>query len=259
MNRIYYFTGTGNSLYIAKIIQQSIEYTELIFIDALSSKDKIEIKGDRVGFIFPVYFAKLPVVVQEFMERIDSIQANYTFSIITGGGLFGSVLKELNKKLVKKNGELDAGFLVKMPSNHPKIAQLQKQPTNEILAAANSQMKKTTRAVEHKESNKLVTSPIVIGELITKFAFKKPYMQSQLGELDRVFSVDKACDTCGICVMCCPMNNISLDKGYVEWLHHCANCARCYHICPQSAIQFGSNSMERYINPLIKIEELTHH
>ena len=258
MNRIYYFTGTGNSLHIAKTIQQSIEDTELISVtDVLSTKDKIVIKGDRVGFIFPVYFARLPVVVQNFMEKVDCIQANFTFSIITGGGLFGSLLKELNKILIKKNSQLDAGYLIKMPSNHPKIAHLQKRTNNEILQVAISQMEKIKILVEHKKPNELVVSPMIIGRLITQFAFKKPYMQSQLGELDKVFSVNESCANCGKCVSYCPVKNISLDKGHVEWLHQCINCVRCYHLCPQSAIQFGSDTMERYLNPIIEIEELS--
>ena len=50
---IYYFSGTGNSLYVAKELQKRIPETNLIPIVSLLSKDIIKTDGETVGFVFP--------------------------------------------------------------------------------------------------------------------------------------------------------------------------------------------------------------
>ncbi|MBI9012195.1 MAG: EFR1 family ferrodoxin [Clostridiales bacterium] len=257
MNKIYYFTGTGNSLYIAQSIKKYTDDTELVsIVDIMSTEESTLVEGDRVGFVFPVYFARLPVVVQKFMESVNEIQANYIYSIIVGGGLFGSVLDEFNKKLMEINNRLDAGYVIKTPSNHPKISQLQRKSNDKLLVDAKERIKEISVTIENKKPNKLTTSPFIIGRLITRYTFKEPYMQSQLGVLDKVFSLDESCDACGKCIKYCPVNNITLKNGNVEWQHHCINCSRCYHICPRESILFGTDTMPRYMNPFIDINDL---
>ncbi len=69
---IFYFTGTGNSLYVAKTIgdklgEQSIDITKAMkeksFVYRLSSDEKI-------GFVFPVYFYGVPSIVADFIAEL---------------------------------------------------------------------------------------------------------------------------------------------------------------------------------------------
>lgn len=52
---IYYFTGSGNSLHVAKELQGRIPGSDLIPIVSLLNKDTIETKAETVGFIFPIH------------------------------------------------------------------------------------------------------------------------------------------------------------------------------------------------------------
>lgn len=52
---IYYFSGTGNSLHVAKELQKRIPGTNLIPITSLLKKDTIETNGETVGFVFPIH------------------------------------------------------------------------------------------------------------------------------------------------------------------------------------------------------------
>jgi Fe-S-cluster-containing hydrogenase component 2 len=54
----------------------------------------------------------------------------------------------------------------------------------------------------------------------------------------------------------CPVSNIELTSSGPKWLGKCVNCARCYHLCPHEAIEMGDDSMKRYKNPDIELEEL---
>ena len=68
---IYYFSGTGNSLHVAKELQKRIPETELIPIVSLLDKDVIKTSGQTVGFVFPVHALTIPVAVKKFLRKID--------------------------------------------------------------------------------------------------------------------------------------------------------------------------------------------
>ena len=58
---IYYFSGTGNSLYIAKELQKRIPETILIPMLSLLEKESISTKANIIGLVFPIYLTSLPV------------------------------------------------------------------------------------------------------------------------------------------------------------------------------------------------------
>ena len=58
---IYYFSGTENSLHVAKELQKRIPKANIIPIVSLLNKDVIETKGETVGFVFPIYFTAIPI------------------------------------------------------------------------------------------------------------------------------------------------------------------------------------------------------
>lgn len=58
---IYYFTGTGNSLWIAKKIAEQIGDTQLISIPQVINQDTIAV-GETVGIVCPIYMYNLPLM-----------------------------------------------------------------------------------------------------------------------------------------------------------------------------------------------------
>ncbi len=66
---IYYFSGTGNSLVVARDISKKIN-GDLIPISSLVEKDDIKIKPDIVGVVFPVYHQGVPYIVETWKTSI---------------------------------------------------------------------------------------------------------------------------------------------------------------------------------------------
>ena len=77
---IYYFSGTGNSLHVAKELQKRIPETKLTPIVSLLDKDVIKTSGETVGFIFPVHALTIPIAVKKFLRKIDLTSAEYIFA-----------------------------------------------------------------------------------------------------------------------------------------------------------------------------------
>jgi flavodoxin len=83
---IYYFTGTGNSLAAAKSICMHLGDCELLSIASLTgTHGEITQKADRVGIVCPVYDFGLPLIVAEFVQRLDLSHTGYCFAVLTMG------------------------------------------------------------------------------------------------------------------------------------------------------------------------------
>ena len=116
-NTIYFFTGTGNSLWTAKNIARHLGGTELI--PMVSRKESnITTTAERVGIIFPVHMWGLPLYVIDFASRLNADPAKYYFAVAVNAGQVAATLIQLQKLLYKNNINLSAGFSLCLPSNY---------------------------------------------------------------------------------------------------------------------------------------------
>ena len=83
---IYYFTGTGNTLAIARALAAELGDTKLIPLRRTISPLGISTDADAVGIAFPVYFLDMPALVRQFVRQIRFSSGNpYIFGIATCG------------------------------------------------------------------------------------------------------------------------------------------------------------------------------
>ena len=61
---LFYFTGTGNSLYVAKQIEDNP-----ISIPQAIHNDSLDFSADRIGIVTPVYGHEVPPMVKEFLRK----------------------------------------------------------------------------------------------------------------------------------------------------------------------------------------------
>ena len=79
---IIYFSGTGNSLAIARKIAETIGEQVLSMYDAV----KMDLSNEqRIGLVFPTYNLDAPIAVTQLIPRIRFPKEAYTFVIITCG------------------------------------------------------------------------------------------------------------------------------------------------------------------------------
>ncbi|MCJ7790628.1 MAG: EFR1 family ferrodoxin, partial [Candidatus Atribacteria bacterium] len=117
---IYYFSGTGNSLHLARELQKRIPETKLIPIVSLLKEEVIETKGETIGFVFPIYVSSTPDPVRRFLKKIDLKPTQYIFAVTTNSGYPGKVNIYLEKLLKKRGKSIDSYFTLKMMGNSPK-------------------------------------------------------------------------------------------------------------------------------------------
>ncbi|HOG43673.1 MAG TPA: EFR1 family ferrodoxin, partial [bacterium] len=78
---VYYFTGTGNSLVAARDIANALK-AELFPIPVEVKKDKIQTDAQKIVIVFPVYAWGPPVIVREFVKKIEEV-ANKKILVLT--------------------------------------------------------------------------------------------------------------------------------------------------------------------------------
>ncbi len=259
MTTMYYFSGTGNSLAVAKGISRDIGECELVPLGSAAAAPGVIVPAaDRVGIVSPVYFAGLPSIVADFSGRLDLSGVRYAFGVMTMGGSGGSsALRQLDAILKGGPGTrgLDSGFSVRMPGNY---LLLYNSPGGKkceaMLLDADRSMHEIAGAVRKEAKMTIPWSPLQ--SIIHRMMY--PRFVAGVHEADRSFSVDDRCTSCGTCAEVCPVGNIRMEGGHPTWLHHCEQCLACIHLCPTEAIQAGKKTegRTRYHHPGIGIEDL---
>ena len=269
---IYYFTGTGNSLSVARELNDRLSGSKLIPIASLNNKEYVKSSADVVGIIFPVYYGEAPNIVKDFVKKLETSKDVYTFAVATFGGSSGNSLKNL-KQLIGSNGyQLSAGFGVHMPQNafykfwenKDKVYRRSRKKVDSIVKKINSRKKGIFRSdyllrplvfllygyFENKTIEHL--------EKISNIPYQSGMTLEELLPLaDRNYRTDENCEGCGICAKVCPVNNIKMIDGKPEWQNHCENCLACYNMCPNKAIHGGVLSKDyHYIHPEFKMSDL---
>jgi len=260
---IYYFSGTGNSLSIARELCQSLPDCRLFSIPKQNQKESPTLERPKVGFIFPLYYGGLPKIVYDFIDKLDVSKSSYFFTIITyAGDLTNWPFIQLNQILEKKMKTLNAGYSVLMPNNyilgydiHPEQVQ------NKFFREASEQVKSISEDVK-KELNNF--NPEMSKNEREKFKKFNEDFRKTVNNSDKKFFITEDCNECGTCERVCPANNIRLVEGKPQWQHLCQQCLACINFCPVKAIQYGykiskfgkTSKFGRYHHPKITIKDL---
>ncbi|MCP4178964.1 MAG: hypothetical protein GY756_14480, partial [bacterium] len=91
---LYYFSGTGNSLAIAKKIQDKLTDSKLLSIANIKKNEKIDIQTNIV-IISPIYMYNIPHIVRDFIENLEG--EGLCRFIFAGGGETGKSVKVIKK------------------------------------------------------------------------------------------------------------------------------------------------------------------
>ncbi|MBR1369919.1 hypothetical protein RJ53_10695 [Methanocalculus chunghsingensis] len=86
---IYSFTGTGNTLAVARQLGDALGDTTIIPITRVTGNGPLPHDAepaDAIGIAFPVYYMDMPRIVVEFVHRLRLNGNPYIFGIATCGG-----------------------------------------------------------------------------------------------------------------------------------------------------------------------------
>ncbi|MCR5365392.1 MAG: EFR1 family ferrodoxin [Prevotella sp.] len=264
---IFYFTGTGNTRWVA---QQLAEATgeELLFIPDEMKKGtmRYELKdGERLGFCFPTHGWQPPRIVREFIRQAqfmkgntdctDSTESNtstndtnFVYAVTTCGDNMGHAMRILNKELKQKGLHADSVFAVLMPESNVCFSFLHldtKEREREKIATAQQTVAHICEVVSQRRKGIV---ELIRGAIPYTYTYIIGGYYNKHLITDEKFWVDsERCISCGLCARLCPVDDI--EGLPPRWKHDgsCTNCLACYHHCPQQAIHWGKMKRGQYV------------
>lgn len=233
---IFYFSGTGNSRWIAQKIAEGTEDRAADIVPLIKEK-KEPYKagpGEAVGFVFPVYAWGAPEILTDFARRVILDKNNYTFAACTCGAEAGNAVKKFSGIV-----PLKSGFSFVMPNNYVVASKVYSPgKVQKLIDEARERLSYVCAAInDRKEVMDVKRGPMAgIKSSLACGAFNK------FGRRTDKFSADEKCTSCGMCAEICPAGTISIKDGRPEWGGKCIQCLACINRCPEEAIQYGKNS-----------------
>ena len=238
---ILYFSGTGNSEYVAKRIADALDDEILNLNDRIKASDTSSVEtGERVIIVTPTYAWRIPRVVRDWLRKTELRGAKRSWFVMTCGSEIGNADK-YNRDLCVEKGLVCMGTAqIVMPENYiAMFSAPQADKARQIVAKAEPDIDRAIAAIQAGECfaptrnnlyDRFMSGPV-------NPIFYKCFVKAD------AFTASDACIGCGQCVKRCPMNNVTLKDGKPVWGRNCTHCMACICYCPVSAIEYGKKSV----------------
>jgi len=202
---IYYFSGTGNSRWVA---EQLASRTNDIVLNLIESPAPSSINGELIGLVFPVHAWGAPEPVVGFVKKLTG-KPTFSYGVCTCGGEAGNAMQNLSSRF-----HLDSSYSIEMPNNYVMGSELE-SADNISLKVANAQAKLESIAAQ------IVARQPVFDVQTGSAAWLKSNLVNKgfnfAARSTKPFYVTDKCISCGICARDCPARTITMVKGKPQW------------------------------------------
>lgn len=250
---IVYFSGTGNSKYIASKLANKLKDNLISLNDRIKHNDNssIEVNGNLI-IVTPTYAWRIPKIVYNHISESEFKHVKNVYFVMSCGGEIGNAAK-YNKMLCSNmNLNYKGSIGVLMPDNY--IIMFKSPKKDECIELINKVDEKikeiSTYILEDKEFPKPRNN--LYDRLMSSYVNKQFYRH----QIDsKGFIVNEKCTKCLKCVKDCPLNNIKLIDNKITYGAKCTHCMHCISYCPVNAINYKNKTkgkkpykIEDYIN-----------
>ena len=246
---IVYFTGTGNSRFVAKRIAEQTGDTAVDAAQGLRNGERAEFtESGTYVFVSPTYVACPPRVFLDFLRRSSFPEGSRAYFVLTCAGGMGAA-HIYCRKLADEKGFLWMGAAqVQMPQNSLVFFKTFPQAENrrKIEAALPGI---DALAAEISAGRALPDPEIKAYDYPSTQMILAPYYRWLIGA--KKFYATEACIGCGKCAAVCPLGNIELKDKRPVWGDRCTHCMACISLCPKQAVEYGRRTQGklRYHGP----------
>jgi len=246
---IIYFTGTGNSKYVADFLADKIGDDIISLNEIIKNNEKFVCASEKPYIIVaPIYAWRFPGKIEDILKNSDLKGNKTVYCIATMGENSGNADKYLQKIFTDKGMNFTGFTGVPMQNNY---LLMEKMPDSTVVSEQiKSVFPKLYDIVSKINNNETLHKddktplPAVMSGVVN-WGFNNFMLKNQK------YSVDEKCILCGKCIEKCPTNNISKQNNEIIFGSKCMACFACLHNCPMQAINIKGKTEDkgRYICP----------
>lgn len=238
---ILYFTGTGNSRYLAKKLAMETGEELLCINEKIKAGDtgEIKVQGNLI-LVTPTYAWRIPKLVKDWITKTVFTGVNRVWFVMNCGDSIGKADSYNQKLCMQKSWEYMGTIQITMPENYIAMFPVPgPQESKTIIEAASPVIEKVIQCIQSKEKfpePKRHLADGVLSGTVNKI-FYPLFVKAD------AFFVKDSCVGCGKCEQLCPLNNIQIKEGKPVWGKNCTHCMACICCCPREAIEYGKKSV----------------
>ena len=237
---VIYFSGTGNTEYIAKLIADGLGDKCVDLIDRIRNNDRTPLYSEKTYVICaPIYVCEMPLFLIKYLKTITFNGNKKVYFVFTSGGYCGSAKVQAKLFSLKKKLKCLGCVEFVMPRNYVANDKYSMDDEEVIYSKITNATKKVKQVVEDiKNENKLKTRHVWLFETLIIAPFALLWTKYKLVAKD--FYATDECVGCRLCEKVCPLNNIKLVDRKPKWGGSCTHCMACISKCPKKVIEFGN-------------------
>ena len=256
---IFYFSGTGNSRWVADTLRDALSEPMVPIVKALK-QEKGEFaysldKEEKVIFVFPVHSWGPAVLMLRFIARLrlENYDRQPVYFVCTCGDDCGRTDRMMKEALAARGIALTAGYSVQMPNTYILLPGFDVD-SDEVKAEKLGKAPERIREIVACMTEETKAELYFPGDFAMLKSMAYPIFTHFVIGSSKFHATD-ACISCGLCADVCPTGTIALAKdGKPRWKDTCVQCLACYHRCPVGAIEYGTISVKKghYHHPDLK-------
>ena len=254
---IAFFSGTGNTWRVANQYAEAFGWHDHR-AELLPIEDLVRVKNnawfvnyDLIGLAYPVHAWNAPRLVLRFLDTLPYHLDKRVFLALTAGISVGGALDYARRRLVRLGYQvvhaahfytgsyyLDQSF---REQSEDELLRRTQWIDGEAWEAVAEILDRRARDYWASDWARVAQSGIVW----------RLYLAASR-QAWRWLYATPACDQCGLCVLHCPTDNITIrPPAGVTFGAACTLCLRCVGICPQAAVQLTvqTERFGRYLAP----------
>lgn len=246
---IIYFTGTGNSKFVADFFADKLNDSIISINDVIKNNKTLSCESKTPYIIVaPIYAWRFPLIVEEILQNAQLKGNRTVYCVATMGENSGNTDKCLEKLFTAKGMRFKGFTGIAMQNNYLLMETMPDKTTvkegiNFILPKLEAVAEKIQRGDSLKKDDKTPFAALMTG--VVNWGFNTFMLKNQK------YSVNERCTACGKCADICPTNNISINNKTAVFDKNCMACFACLHHCPMEAINIEGKTEDkgRYICP----------
>lgn len=247
---VFYFTATGNSLYVAKKLDENP-----ISIPQMLRHNNLDFTDESIGIVFPIYAGRPPKIIVDFLRKAK-FKTDYLYFIGTYGNSDSAICKTLPDECKRLGINADYMNTVSMVDNYLPVFDMEQE--KKLDRKIDEKVNEITADISAKK--RFVPIPAAHGVRLAKQVWTMEKLRLMVNDGSQLKIKIDRCTGCGICKQVCPIDNIVIGSGIaVHKNAKCEYCLACAHNCPQKAITIKrgeKNPNARYRNKNITLQEI---